>query len=108
MSLFWITTDDHDEDWFIVAADHAGATRFHEDAEGYDEGDATAELVCEVPVGAPDIETGWPSDELLIACGATFLPNPTGPRIVRVAGRIFLEGDIAGNVAARQGLLFKN
>jgi hypothetical protein len=80
MKLFWVTTDDHDEDWFIVAPDAAAAARFHEDAEGYDEGDATAELVCTVPHDAPDVETGWPSG----------------------------EGDIVGNVAVAKGLIEKS
>ena len=108
MNLFWVATEDHDEDWFIVAPDAAAAARFHEDAEGYDEGDATAELICTVPQNAPSAEMGWPRDELLWACGAEFLPSPDGPRVVRIAGKIFGEGDIVGNVAAAKGLIEGN
>ena len=45
MELFWVTTEDHDEDWFVVASSAEEASRFHEDAEGYDPGDATAEEI---------------------------------------------------------------
>lgn len=75
--LYWCETGDHDEDWFVVARSDEEAARFHENAEGYDEDDAWAEEVCAVPAPACAglEEAGWPSEELLLACGAEFLPN---------------------------------
>jgi hypothetical protein len=38
--LDWVTTLDHDEDWFIFAPTSRSAASCHEDCEGYDSGDA--------------------------------------------------------------------
>ena len=48
--LYWVTTADHDEDWFIVARTARSAANFHEDYEGYDRYDAKAEKIMSVPV----------------------------------------------------------
>ncbi len=90
MKLYWVTTEDHDEDWFIVAASLEAASKYHEDMEGYDPGDAKAEEILDIPENVP-AETGWPSDELLIAVGANFLLNGQS-RVVEIAGRKFCEG----------------
>ena len=42
MKLYWVTTEDHDEDWFIVASSPEEASKYHEDMEGYVPGDADA------------------------------------------------------------------
>jgi len=90
MKLFWITTQDHDEDWFVVAASPHEATTFFETYEGYDTGDAQAEeIVC-----LPDhlkATTGFPPNELLHALGARFL-TADRTRVVELAGRRFCEG----------------
>ncbi|MEJ2724476.1 MAG: hypothetical protein P8175_07490 [Deltaproteobacteria bacterium] len=90
MKLYWITTEDHAEDWFVVAHGAKEAVTFHEDVEGYEPGEATAEMVKEIPDEiAADV--GWPSDEVLRSCGANLLAQ--GPaRIVEIAGRKFCEG----------------
>ncbi len=102
--LFWCSTPDHDEDWFVVARSAAGARRYHEDAEGYARGDATAELVCALPARFARTAVGWPSDALLDACGAERLKR-SGARVVRIGDRLFGEGDIAANAAARMRLI---
>ena len=90
MKLFWVTTEDHDEDWFVVAPSAEEASRFHEDAEGYDPGDATAEEILSIPENIP-AELGWPSDEFLVVVGAKFIAeNPS--RVVEIDGRKFGEG----------------
>ena len=90
MYLYWVETEDHAEDWFVVANDEEEAAIFHEDAEGYDPGDAFAEMIKAIPDGIK-VDTGWPSDEVLLACGATFLSQ--GPtRIVDIDNRRFCEG----------------
>jgi hypothetical protein len=120
--LFWCTTEDHDEDWFVVAKTAAEAASFHEDEEGYDEGDATAELVCVLPASeqaaAAERGTHWPTEETLLACGAELLPNipqdggnalrrvmGSGARVVRIGGRTFGEGDIVANAQRNVGKL---
>jgi len=90
MKLYWVTTEDHDEDWFIVASSPKEASKYHENMEGYDPGDAKAEEILDIPENVP-AETGWPSDELLIAVGAKFLLNDQS-RVVEIAGRKFCEG----------------
>ena len=107
--LYWCTTPDHDQDWFVVARDEAEASRFHEEAEGYGAGDAGAELVSELPDGPRATAPGWPARELLIACGAEILSEPDeGPRIVRLGDRVFVEGDLVRNAAARAGAAEQN
>lgn len=118
--LYWCETDDHDEDWFVVARNADDAQLFHENMEGYDEDDASAELVCVLPMAEQGVSEKkgdhWPSDETLLACGAEFLPNVpqdganelrvamgSGSRVVRINGRVFGEGDIVGNVLRSEG-----
>ena len=45
VSLYWVTTADHSEDWFILAKSAGAAKRFHENYEGYNHGDAKARLI---------------------------------------------------------------
>jgi hypothetical protein len=40
IKLYWVTTHDHDEDWFILAESAKSARAYHEYYEGYDKGDA--------------------------------------------------------------------
>lgn len=97
LHLYWVQTDDHDEDWFIVAASPTEACQFHEAQEGYASGDAWAEFIATVPATAPDRTDGWPSDELLIACGAKFDRSAT-PRVVRFGRRTYAEGMLEGEI----------
>ena len=90
MKLFWVTTEDHDEDWFVVASKAEEACKFHEDAEGYAIGDATAEEILSIPENIT-AEPGWPSDELLLAVGAKFIMKKPS-RVVEINGRKFSEG----------------
>jgi hypothetical protein len=118
--LYWCETDDHDEDWFVVARNEDDAQLFHENEEGYAEDTASAELVCVLPLAEQDAaeEKGdhWPSEETLLACGAEFLLNipqdganelraamGSGSRVVRINDRIYGEGDIVGNMLRREG-----
>ena len=90
MNLYWVTTEDHHEDWFIIALTSGDACRIHERYEGYDPGDAKAEKVMNIPKGTYT-ETGWPSEELLIKLGAKFIQKDN-IRIVEIKGRKFSEG----------------
>ena len=90
MKLYWVATEDHDEDWFVVNSSSKKASRFHEKKEGYYPGDATAKKVLSIPLNLL-AEPGWPSDELLLALGARFIQNDQ-TRVVEIVGRTFCEG----------------
>ena len=90
MRLYWVITEDHCEDWFIVARSAEQAATFHEQNEGYDAGDAMAEEIIAIPEGVA-AETGWPSDEVLMAVGAKFIARGSA-RVVQLDGRTFCEG----------------
>ena len=74
MKLYWVTTEDHDEDWFIVAPSPTEASQYFENFEGYNPGDAKADEILDIPENV-SVETGWPSEELLLEVGAKFLLN---------------------------------
>ena len=103
--LYWVTTADHGEDWFVVALGEGEACVFHEDAEGFDRGDADAELVCRLPAALSKTKVGWPSDDVLNACGAEIVSPKGKPRVVKIDGRVFGEGDVFENAAARLGTI---
>ncbi len=90
MKLYWVSTEDHSEDWFIVAASVSKAERLHERLEGYARGDASAEAIVDIPEGMAS-EPGWPSDELLTSLGGRFICN-SNARVVEIDGRKFCEG----------------
>lgn len=90
MKLYWVETEDHDEDWFIVATSSAEASRLHELYEGYDDGDAIAKEVANIPDNC-DAEIGWPGTEVLIAVGA-IIHREKSPRVVELNGKFYAEG----------------
>lgn len=115
-ALYWCTTADGEEDWFVVADSARSARRFHEGAEDYETGEAHAERVVAVPAelqtsegwqdgpdGKVHAHSGWPSDELLVACGGEIAPLPQTElhvrmdvvcKDVRFGERVFRAGDI--------------
>lgn len=125
-ALYWCTTSDGSEDWFVVAESTAAARRFHEDAEGYDRGDAHAERVVALPreLARADAwadpsdskahtHAGWPSDELLVACGGEIasmerddLRNVMGVvcKDVRFGERVFRAGDVVADIERERGV----
>lgn len=90
MKLFWVTTEDHGEDWFVIATNAKEACNFHEEQEGYDPGDITAEMILEIPDDIT-VDIGWPTHEVLRACGANFLVDGIA-RVVEIGERKFCEG----------------
>lgn len=102
------------------------ACRFHEAAEGYDPGEAHAERIMALPdelrveggwrdgpKGSVYKHVGWPSDELLVACGAEIGEQPRGVlhdamgvvcKDVFLRGRHFRAGDVVANMDRAHGL----
>jgi|SRR5215472_4318221 len=100
INLYWVTTDDHDEDWFILAATAQAARRYHTEYEGYDPGDAHAELILRAVAGQiPGSRSCHAQLADLRKLGFEILnPDPNG-RVVRLAGRTFVEGHLESLVA---------
>lgn len=103
MNLYWVTTEDHDEDWFIVAETGVIAQRAHEDAEGYDPGSATAELVCAIPENLRDKVDGfYPSHDLIEKLGGVFIMDGDC-RSVRFDNRTYTEGLLESIIQMARG-----
>jgi hypothetical protein len=106
MQLYWATTEDHSEDWFIVANSEKEAAKLHELMEGYDDGDATAELVLNIPESIP-VEAGWPEEALLETLGARFI-NRDSARVVEIGGRKFCEGLLESTIRSFDDDVFES
>jgi hypothetical protein len=92
LMLWWCWTEDHHEDWFVVAGHGVAAVGFFESEEGYGEGDVHAEGLRILPEEHQDEKyVGWPSPELLAACGAKVIREET-PRVVELQGERYVEG----------------
>jgi len=106
MKLYWVTTEDHHEDWFIVASSNEEASLFHEENEGYNPGDATSKEIVDIP---DDVATalGWPPDEVLLSVGATFI-NEDEPRIVEINGQQYVEGMLEAHIRELQDDVFES
>jgi len=92
LKLFWCWTEDHDEDWFVVAKRSDEAKRFFLEFEGYDYEEVMAKPLLVLPEGLQDDKhCGHPNRELLEACGATILRWET-PRVVELNGMRWVEG----------------
>ncbi len=90
MILYWVTTEDHFEDWFVLAASPEEATQYFEDYEGYNPGDAEAEEIIGISEDL-QLEKGWPSRELLEMLGFVYLSDEH-TRVIEFLGRKFIEG----------------
>lgn len=92
LMLWWCWTQDHHEDWFVVAEHGFDAVGFFEEYEGYGEGDAQAEGLMILPEEYQDEKyLGWPSHELFVACGARVVREEP-PRVVELEGERYVEG----------------
>jgi hypothetical protein len=95
VKLYWCTTDDHDEDWFIFAESARSARAYHEDYEGYDKGDAHSRLIVsnitltEFQNGAPPCHAQFRDLFQIGFQDAGTIPNRRG---VKFNGEIFREG----------------
>jgi|ERR1017187_205826 hypothetical protein len=93
--LYWVTTQDHDEDWFIFAESARQARAYHEDYEGYDKGDAHSRLIVS-PVTLEKFQNGTPPCHAqfqdLFQIGFTNAGTLPNRRRVKFNGEIFREG----------------
>jgi hypothetical protein len=95
VKLYWCTTADHDEDWFIFAESARSAKKYHEYYEGYGAGDARARLmVRDVPLtkftnGEPPCHAQMRE---LMALGFEDAGSVPDRRKVRFEGKTYTEG----------------
>jgi hypothetical protein len=109
MKVFWVTTPDGYENWFVVARTKKDAEISHEIDEGYNPNYAHATFVCDVPLNLhkvyrPDkkIKTYWPRLAMLEELGFKVISR-TSPRVVNKDGRIFTEGRSIEAIAIELG-----
>src|SRR5205823_5595168 len=94
--LYWVTTKDHDEDWFILAASRKSAAEFFENAEGYSPGDATAIFLETLPAKRV-FEEGYATYSLVRQLGYKKI-SKNRLSLYRKRGKTFLEGSVAYRV----------
>lgn len=105
MKLYWVTTEDHHEDWFMVASSKKEASKLHEEFEGYNFGSARSQEVLIVPDNI-SVEVGWPSEEILLSVGAIFIKEEE-PRIVEINGKQFAEGMLEAHIKEQDDNIFE-
>jgi len=98
VALYWVSTADHDEDWFIFANSTRSATNFYADYEGYGPRETAAEPILE----APDTEGPFPRHaqiDDLAALGFEILKGGDHGRSVKYGDRTFVEGHLESLIA---------
>jgi hypothetical protein len=93
--LYWVTTPDHSEDWFILARTRRSAAKFHDSYEGYDDNYATAELVVAGTGVSESSFEGLPRHAQipdLRQLGFEIVDPRGGQRVVRLNEKLFIEG----------------
>ena len=95
IKLYWVTTADHDEDWFILAESARSAKRYHEYYEGYGAGDAQARLIVR-DVRLAKFTNGEPPCHAqmreLLALGFEDAGSVPNQRSMRFEGKTYTEG----------------
>jgi hypothetical protein len=110
VNLYWVTTDDNSEDWFIFARTRRAAANFHENYEGYNTYDASARTILSnvqlvkyvngPPPCHAQIEDLW-------ALGFEIVDSPKFERAVRFREELFVEGGMEALVMAMHDDLFE-
>ena len=106
MKLYWVTTEDHHEDWFMIASSKKEASKLHEEFEGYNFGSASSQEILCIPENIP-VEPGWPSEEILLSVGAKFIKEDE-PRIVEINGKQFAEGMLEAHIKELDDNIFES
>jgi len=105
MKLYWVITEDHHEDWFIIASSKKEASKLHEEMEGYDFGSARSQEILSIPDNI-SVEAGWPSKETLLSVGAIFIKEDE-PRIIKINGKQFAEGMLEAHIKELDDNIFE-
>jgi len=93
--LYWCTSADHAEDWFIFADNAQQARAYHEDYEGYGVGDSHSRLIVS-DLGLTKFTNGEPPCHAqmreLFALGFEDAGSVPNQRCVRFEGKTYTEG----------------
>lgn len=108
--LYWLTTPCNAENWFVLSTSKENAESFHDNGEGFNEGDSSAKLICNVPLELlkshlDEDEDWWPYLELLKELGFKIIEE-NFPRIVSFKGKLYYEG--RGYIQTLENLAAKN
>jgi len=95
IKLYWVTTADHDEDWFIFAESARQARSYHEHYEGHAKGASRARLIVS-DVTLKEFMNGTPpchaQFEDLVQIGCQSSGSISNRRRAGLNGEIFREG----------------
>jgi hypothetical protein len=112
IKLYWVTSADHDEDWFIFADSARQARAYHEDYEGCGRGDANSRLIVsnvtleEFMNGTPPCHAQFQDLFQIGFQDAGTIPNRRG---LKFNGEIFREGILEAIIElGRQQLALEN
>src|ERR1700692_4069768 len=110
INLYWVTTDENEEDWFIFARPRRAAASFHENYEGYNTYDASARTILS-NVQLVKYVNGPPPchaqiEDLRALC-FEIVDSPKFERAVRFGGELFVEGCMQALVMATHDDLFE-
>lgn len=93
MHLYWVTDDQNDEDWFVVAPSARAARRFYADDLDMDYSAVlSADLVAK-NVSGDRTEAGWATDAEIESVGGTVWHGPNHSEAV-VGGEVYVEGSL--------------
>lgn len=103
--LYWCTTRDRSEDWFVVETNARSARCGFADFNGYERQEVHAELVASAPIdraghcAAP--QPGIADDDDIVRFGGRVIRRDL-PRIVYLNGRFFTEGGLQAAIDVMQ------
>ena len=112
IKLYWVSSDDHDQDWLIFADTARRARAYHEHYEGYGKGDAHSRLIVskvtlkEFMNGTPPCHAQFQDLFQIGFQDAGTIPNRRGAKF---SGEIFREGILEAIIElGRQQLALEN
>ena len=102
-SIYWITTNDKHEDWFVVGLDQYVAKLFFIENEGYDMDCISSEEICIAEFEDEESirnEAYFPSHEMLIKNGFEIICE-NEPRVFWKNGKKYCQGNIVHSIIAQ-------
>jgi hypothetical protein len=91
--LFWCSTEDHANDWGVVARDAEEAGRFFATEEGYRLSQVHTDLVVVLPRVRQTDVAKWPTLELIASVGCAFVHGEVPATRVALGCRCCDPGD---------------
>ncbi len=126
MQVYWVESFDHSEDWFVAEESVEKAQEYFADYLGFDllNDEVNATEVCALPENFNEQYPDFLDNETIIACGGEFIPfhdedllehiseetlNMVAgqTRIVRIANKVYMEGNIMRLALQMEGKLTK-